>query len=56
MKPQILILGSTGRTGKWLLEEAPKPSLTIHRRSVAKFMLDCLENQLYIHQKPIISA
>jgi putative NADH-flavin reductase len=22
MKPQILILGSTGRTGKWLLEEA----------------------------------
>ena len=22
MKPQILILGSTGRTGKWLLAEA----------------------------------
>lgn len=39
-----------------LAQNLPKPSLTISRRSVAKFMLDCLENKSYIRQKPIVSA
>ena len=39
-----------------LKHNTPKPTLTISRQSVAHFMLDCLKNQTYIRQKPIISA
>lgn len=39
-----------------LESKTAKPDkLTISRRMVAKFMLDALENQSYIQQKPIIS-
>ena len=37
------------------LNNTPKPSLTISRRSVATFMLDVLENNLYNRQCPVIS-
>jgi nucleoside-diphosphate-sugar epimerase len=33
----------------------PKPSLTISRKTVAKFMLDNLDKTMYFNQKPIIS-
>ncbi len=33
----------------------PKPSLTISRKAVAKFMLDNLDKTMYFNQKPIIS-
>jgi hypothetical protein len=33
----------------------PKPSLTISRKSVAKFMLDNLDKTMYFNQKPVIS-
>ncbi|MDN5201304.1 SDR family oxidoreductase [Fulvivirgaceae bacterium BMA10] len=33
----------------------PKPKLTISRRNVARFMLDALEKELYIKEKPTIS-
>jgi putative NADH-flavin reductase len=34
----------------------PKPRLTISRRSVATFMLNVLEEQLYVGKKPVISG
>ncbi len=33
----------------------PKPSLTIGRKTVAKFMLDNLDKTMYFNQKPVIS-
>jgi putative NADH-flavin reductase len=38
-----------------LANNKPKPSLTISRRTVAKFMLDNLDKTMYFNQKPIIS-
>jgi len=37
------------------LNNSPKPHLRIGRRNVALFMLDALENKLYIRQCPVIS-
>jgi nucleoside-diphosphate-sugar epimerase len=39
-----------------LENNTPIPNLTISRLTTAKFMLDCLEQNLYNRQKPIISA
>lgn len=39
-----------------LENNTPTPNLTISRLTTAKFMLDCLEQNLYNRQKPIISA
>lgn len=39
-----------------LANNTPVPTLTISRLTTAKFMLDCLEQNLYNRQKPIISA
>ncbi len=39
-----------------LKNNTPIPNLTISRLSTAKFMLDCLEQNLYNRQKPVISA
>jgi putative NADH-flavin reductase len=36
------------------LNNRPKPKLTISRQNVAKFMVDVLENNLYIKQFPVI--
>ena len=40
---------------KITLNNMPKPSLTVSRRSVALFMLDVLENDLYNKQCPVVS-
>ena len=39
-----------------LENNTPTPNLTISRLTTAKFMLDCMEQNLYNRQKPIISA
>lgn len=39
-----------------LENNTPMPKITISRLTTAKFMLDCLEQNLYNRQKPIISA
>jgi putative NADH-flavin reductase len=39
-----------------LENNTPTPHLTISRLTTAKFMLDCMEQNLYNRQKPIISA
>ena len=39
-----------------LENNTPVPKITISRLTTAKFMLDCLEQNLYNRQKPIISA
>jgi uncharacterized protein YbjT (DUF2867 family) len=38
------------------LGKTPRPTLTIPRRMVAKFMLDALEKNLYVKEMPVISA
>jgi putative NADH-flavin reductase len=38
------------------LDSTTRPSLTISRRSVARFLLDSLDQQQYIRQKPVISS
>lgn len=39
-----------------LEKNTPTPNLTISRLTTAKFMLDCMEQNLYNRQKPIISV
>ena len=39
-----------------LENNTPVPKITISRLTTAKFMLDCLEQNLYNRQKPIISS
>ncbi len=40
---------------KVTLDNQPKPSLAISRLNVARFMLDVLEQNLYINQFPVVS-
>jgi len=40
---------------KVTLDNQPKPSLAISRLNVARFMLDALEQNLYINQFPVVS-
>lgn len=43
------------REVKVSFDNQPKPSVTISRRNVARFMLDVLEKNLYTKQTPVIS-
>jgi hypothetical protein len=33
----------------------PRPGLTISRRNLAAFMLDALEKNMYVRERPVIS-
>ncbi|MBX2876477.1 MAG: NAD(P)H-binding protein [Saprospiraceae bacterium] len=37
------------------INHSPKPKLMISRTRVAQFLLDCLSDSSYIHEKPVIS-
>ncbi len=34
---------------------SPKPGLAVSRQNVARFMVDCLKNNLYVKQSPVVS-
>jgi len=35
---------------------SPKPGLTISRQNVARFMIDCLQKDLYVKESPVVSS
>ena len=53
-------VGLTNATGNQevdvALDAATKLKMTISRRAAAHFMLDCIEQGLYIRQRPNIAA
>lgn len=55
IRPAGLINSFAVKPIKISLNNSPKPSLTISRKSVAVFTRDVLEQGIYIRQAPVIS-
>ncbi|MEO6850691.1 MAG: NAD(P)H-binding protein [Mucilaginibacter sp.] len=55
IQPVKLTDGNEEKQVKVSINNTPKPSRTISRQNVARFMLDLLENDLYHRECPVIS-
>ncbi|GAB3177268.1 NAD(P)-dependent oxidoreductase [Telluribacter humicola] len=56
VRPVGLTNGTGEQEVKVVLDSTSRPNLTISRRTVALFMLECLAEGRYVKQKPIISS
>ncbi len=55
IRPVGLTNGSKSQKTRESIDNKPKPSLLINRRSVAKYMVDSVKNNILIHKKITIS-
>ncbi|RYZ47023.1 MAG: SDR family oxidoreductase [Sphingobacteriales bacterium] len=56
VRPAVLTNFKRRASCRVSLDNTPKPGLFISRATVASFMLDALEKELYVKQAPVISA
>ena len=54
VRPVGLLNGKGGKKVHVALDNSVRPRITIHRSDLAAFMLDALEKDLYIRQKPVV--
>jgi uncharacterized protein YbjT (DUF2867 family) len=54
VRPVGLLNGKGGKRVHVALDNSVRPRITIHRSDLAAFMLDALEKDLYIRQKPVV--
>jgi len=55
IRPVGLVNGETKKAVMVSLNTGPKPRITIGRSSLAAFMLDVLEKNMYLRQMPVVS-